>query len=171
MRPHRLQHIRLPCPLLSPRVCSNSCPLSQWCHPTISFSVTPSLPALNVSRVSVFSDELAFHIRWPKYWSFSISPSNEYLGLISFRMDWFGLLAVQGTLNSFLQHHSSKASVLRHSAFLCVFIHFPWKRKDYGRMIADTLKEKRSLGNIIIPDFIPPSKQVQIKTDFWKLAA
>ena len=76
-------------------------------------------------RIRVFCNELALRIRWPKYQSFSISPSNEHSGLISFRIDWFDLLAVQGTLNSFLQHHSSKASVLRHSAFLCVFIHFP----------------------------------------------
>ena len=69
--------------------------------------------------IRVFSNESALHIRWPKYWSFSfsISPSSEYLGLISFRMDWFALLAVPGTLRSLLQHHSSKASVLRHFAF------------------------------------------------------
>ena len=72
--------------------------------------------------IRVFSNEWALHIRWPKYWSFSfsISPSNEYSGLISFRMDWLDLLAVQGTLRSLLQHHSSKASNLRHSAFFMV---------------------------------------------------
>ena len=69
------------------------------------------LPSIFPS-VEVFSSELALHIRWPKYWSFSISPSNEYSGLISFRMDWLYLLAVQGTLKSLLQHHSSKASIL-----------------------------------------------------------
>ena len=70
--------------------------------------------------IRVFSNESVLHIRWPKYWSFSfsISPSNEYSGLISFRMDWLDLLEVQGTLKSLLQHHSSKASILRHSAFL-----------------------------------------------------
>ena len=74
----------------------------------------PSPPALNLSHIRVFSDESALHIRWPKYWSFSfnISPSNEHPGLISFRMDWLDLLAVQGTLKSLLQHHSSKASIL-----------------------------------------------------------
>ena len=71
-------------------------------------------------RTRVFSNELVLHIRWPKYWNFSISPSNEYSELISFRIDWFDLLAVQGTLNSLLQHHSSKASILRRSAFLMV---------------------------------------------------
>ena len=70
--------------------------------------------------ISVFSNELALHIRWPKYWSFSISPSNEYSGLISFRIDRLDLLAVQGTLESLLQHHSLKASVLQCSAFLMV---------------------------------------------------
>ena len=79
------------------------------------------LPSIS-PRIRVFSNEVALHIRWPKYWSFSfsISPSNEYLGLISFRIDWFDLLVVQGTLKSLLQHHSSKASILRHSAFFMV---------------------------------------------------
>ena len=73
-------------------------------------------------NIRVFSNESVLHIRWSKYWSvsFSISPSNEYSGLISFRIDWFDLLAVQGTLKSFLQHHSSKVSTLRHSAFFIV---------------------------------------------------
>ena len=76
------------------------------------------LPSIFPS-IRVFSNESTLHIRWPKYWSFSsnISPSNEHSGLISFRMDWLDLLAVQGTLKSLLQHHSSKASILRHSAF------------------------------------------------------
>ena len=79
------------------------------------------LPSV-LPSIRVFSNELALHIRWPKYWSFSfsISPSNEYSGLISFRTDWFNLLAVQGTLKSLLQHHNSKASVLYHSAFFMV---------------------------------------------------
>ena len=78
--------------------------------------------------IRVFSNESALHIRWPKYWSFSfgISPSNEYSGLISFRMDWLDLLAVQGTLKSLLQHHSSKASILWHSAFLIVQLSHPY---------------------------------------------
>ena len=73
-------------------------------------------------RIRVFSNESVFHIKWPKCWSFSfsISPSNEYSGLISFRIDWFDLLTVQGTLKSLLQHHSSKASILQHSAFFMV---------------------------------------------------
>ena len=100
----------------TPRAYSNSCPLSQWCHPTISFSVIPFSSCLQLFPVSgLFTNESVLCIRWPKYWSFrfSISPSNEYSGLISFRMDWLDLLAVQGTLKSLLQHHSSKASILQ----------------------------------------------------------
>ena len=96
LRPHRLQYTRLPCPSPSPGVCSNSC---QRCHLTISSSVIPLflLPSVFPS-IRIFSNELALRIKWPKYWSFSfsISPSDEYLGLISFRIDWFDLLAVQG---------------------------------------------------------------------------
>ena len=100
--------------LLSPRLCSNSCPLSQWCHSTISFSVTLffSFPHFFPS-IRVFSNESALHTKWPKHWNFSNSPSNEYSGLISFRIDWFELLAVHGTLKSLLQHHNSKALILQ----------------------------------------------------------
>jgi len=86
-----------------------------FCHPLL-------LPPSIFPSIRVFTSESVLHIRWPKYWSFSfsINPSNEYLGLISFRMDWLDLLAVQGTLKSLLQHYSSKASILRHSAFFIV---------------------------------------------------
>ena len=100
LRLHGLQHARPPCPSLTPGVYSNSCPLSRWCHPTISSSVIPfSSQPSNCPSIRVFSNESVLCIRWPKYWtfSFSISPSNEYSGLISFRMDWMDLLAVQGT--------------------------------------------------------------------------
>ena len=95
--PHGLQYTRLPCPSLSPRVYSYSCPLGQWCHPTNSPSVTPFSTALNLSQHQCIFEWVCLRIRWPKYWSFSfsISPSNEYPGLISFRMDWLDLLAVQ----------------------------------------------------------------------------
>ena len=130
LQPHRLQHTRPPYPSSTPRVYSNSCPLSQWYHPTISSSVSSCLlllPSIFPS-IRVFSNESVLHIRWPKYWSFSfsISPSNEYSGLISFRMDWLDLLAVQGTLKSLLQYHSSKVSVLRHSAFFIVQLSHPY---------------------------------------------
>ena len=84
----------------------------------------PLLPSI-FPRIRVIFNNLALHIRWPKYWSFSISSSNEYSGLLFFRIDWFDLLAVQGTLKSFLQQHSLKASVLRHSAFLMVQLSHP----------------------------------------------
>ena len=87
-----------------------------------SHSLSSPSPAFNLSQHSVFSNESVLHIRWPKYWSFSfsISPFDKYSGLISFRIDWFDLFAVQGTLKSLLQHHSSKASILWHSAFFMV---------------------------------------------------
>ena len=122
-RPHRLQHARLLCPLLSPGVCSNSCPLIWHCYLTLSSSAASFSFCLQIfPSVRVFSNESALRIRWPKYWSFScsISPSNEYSGLISFRMDWFDLLAVQMVFKSLLQHHSSETSVLWHSAFFMV---------------------------------------------------
>ena len=86
------------------------------------------LPPSIFPSIRVFSTESVLHIRWPKYWSFSfiISPLNEYSGLISFRMDWLDLLAVQGTFKSLLQHHSTKASVLRHSAFFIVQLSYPY---------------------------------------------
>ena len=95
------------------------------------------LPSIFPS-IRVFSNESVLHIRWPKYWSFSfsISPSNEYSGLISFRIDWFDLIAVQGTLKSLLQHHSSKASILQHSAFLMVQLSHPYMTT--GKTIALT---------------------------------
>ena len=101
------------------------------CHPLL-------LPPSIFPSIRVFSSESALHIRWPKDWSFSfsISPSNEYSGLISFRMDWLDLLAVQGTLKCLLQHHSSKASILRHSAFFIVQLSHPYTTT--GKTIALT---------------------------------
>ena len=130
--PQRLQLTRLPRSLPSPGVCSNSCPLSQWCNSTISFSVVPfssclqSIPAL--------------HIRWPKYRSFnlSISPSNDYSGLISFKIDWFDLLTVQGILRNLIQHQSSKASILWCSAFFMVQLSRPYM--TVGKPIALTIQ-------------------------------
>ena len=124
-RPHESQHTRPPWPSPTPRVHSDSCPSSQRCHPAISSSVVPFSSCLQSLPASEsFPMSQLLRIRWPKYWSFSfsISPSNEHPGLISFRMDWLDLLAVQGTLKSLLQHHSSKASILRHSAFF-TYIH------------------------------------------------
>ena len=134
LQPHGLQHPRLPCPSRSPRVCllklmsiesvmpSNHLIL---CHPLL-------LPSVFLS-IRVFSNESVLRIRWPKDWSFvfNISPSNEHSGLISFRMDWLDLLAVQGTLKGLLQHHSSKASKSSVLSFLhcptLTSIHDHWK--------------------------------------------
>ena len=118
--PHESQHASPPCPSPTPGVHSNSCPLSRWCHPAISSSVIPSSSCPQSLPASVFYKQSTLRMRWPKYWSFSfsISSSKEHPGLISFRMDWLDLLAVQGTLKSLLQHHSSKTSVLRALSFL-----------------------------------------------------
>ena len=127
--PHESQHARPPCPSQTPRVHSDSRPTSHWCHPAISSSVVPlfSYPPIPPS-IRVFSNESTLRMRWPKYlsFSFSIIPSKEIPGLISFRMDWLHLLAVQGTLKSLLQHHSSKASILWHSAFFTVQLSHPY---------------------------------------------
>ena len=103
------------------------------CHPLL------LLPSIFPS-IRVFSNESVLHIRWPKYWSFSFSiiPSNEYSGLISFRMDWLDLLAVQGTLKCLLQHHSLKASILWHSAFFIVQLSYPYMTT--GKILALTIR-------------------------------
>ena len=127
LQPHGLQHPRLHCPSPTPGACSTHVRrVGDANHPFHPLS-SPS-PALKLSQHQVFSNESALHIRWPKYWSFSfsISHSNEYPGLISFRMDWLDLLAVQGTLKSLLQNHSSKASILWHSVFLIVQLSHPY---------------------------------------------
>ena len=125
------------------------------------------LPSIFPS-IRVFSNKSALHIRWPKYWSFSISPSNEYSGLISFRMDWLGLRAVQGTLMSLLQHHSSKASILQHSTFFIVQLSHPYM--IIGKITALTIwifvgKVMSLLFNTLsrfIIAFLPRSKRLLI---------
>ena len=138
--------------LCDPTDCSTPGPLSitnsrSWCKLMSIESVMPSnhlilchpllLPPSIFPSIRVFSNESALHIRWPKYWSFSfrISPSNEHPGLISFRMDWLDLLAVQGTLKSLLQHHSSKASILWRSAFF-IIVQFSHPYMTTGKTIA-----------------------------------
>ena len=128
--PHESQHARPPCPSPTPWVHQNPCPLSRWCHPTISSSVIPysSLPSIFPS-IRVFPSESLLHIRWPKYWSFSfnISPSKEHPGLISFRMDWLNFLAVQESSPTpqFKSINSSALSLL-HSP-TPTSIHDHWK--------------------------------------------
>ena len=121
---HGLQHARPPCPSPTPGVSIESVMTSNHlilCRPLL-------LPPAIFHSIRVFSRESVVRIRWPKYWSFSfsISPSSEYSGLISFRMDWLDLLAVQGTGKSLLQHHSLKASIPRHSAFFMVQLSHPY---------------------------------------------
>ena len=140
LRPNGLQHTILPCPSPSPRACSNSCPSSWWYYPTISSSVVPFSSHLQSSPASgsfLMSQFFASGGQSIGVSSFSISPSNEYSGLISFRIDWLDLLVVQGTLKSFLQHHISIASILWHSAFLMVQLSHPYMTT--GKTIALTM--------------------------------
>ena len=121
LQPQGLQHARPPCPSPTPGAYSNSCALSWWCHPNISSSsVIPLLPPSIFPSIRVFSHESVLYIRWPKYWgfSFSISPSNEYSGLISFRMDWLDLLAP--TLKIF-----SNTTVQKHQFFCAQLLYRP----------------------------------------------
>ena len=147
LRPHGLQLIRLPYPSLSPRACSNSS-IELVMPPNHLILCCPLLllPAIFPS-IRVFSNESALCTRWPKYWSFSfnISPSNKYSGLISFRMDWLDLLAVQRTLKSFFQHHSSKASILQLSAFFIVQLSHPYMTT--GKTIA--LSRRTLVGKVM----------------------
>ena len=126
-------------PSLSPRVCSNSCPLSPWCHPAISSSLPLLFLPSNFTGTRVFSNELVLPIRWSMYWSFSLTIShfNEYSGLISYRADRFDLPAVQGTLKGFLQHHSSKATILWCSSFFMFQLSHPYMTT--GKSIALTI--------------------------------
>ena len=165
--PHEPQHARPLCPTPTPGAHPNSCPLSRWYHPTISSSVIPfsSFPQ-SFPTSGFFSNEAAVCNRWPKYCSFSfnISPSNVHPGLISFRMDWLDLLAVQGTLKSLLQYHSSKASILWCSAFFIVQLSHPYMTT--GKTIA--LTRRTFVGKVmflllnmlsrLIITFLPRSK-------------
>ena len=129
LHPHGLQHTRLPCPPLSPGFCLNSRPLRQWYYP-ISYPPPPSSPfAFSLSQHQALFQWVVSSHRCPKFWSFrfSVNPSDEYLEPISFRIDWFDILAVQGTLKSLLQHHSLKTSILWCSAFFTSNCHtYTW---------------------------------------------
>ena len=118
LRPHEAQHGRPPCPSPTPGVHPNPCPLSRWCHPTISSLPSPSPPALNLSQHQCLFKWVALHIRWS--FNFNINPSSEHPGLIYFWMDWLDVLAVQGILKRLLQHHSSKALIPLCSVFFIV---------------------------------------------------
>ena len=172
LRPHEPQHTRPPCLLPAPGDHTNSRPSSQWCHPAVSSSVVlfSSCPQSFPASGSFQMSQSVLCIRWPKYWSFnfSISPSKEHPGLISFRMDWLDLLAVQWTLQSLLQHHSSKASLLWCSAFFTVQLSHPYMTT--GKTIALTRRtfvDKvmslvfNMLSRLVIT-FLPRSKRLLI---------
>ena len=133
---HETQHARPPCLSPTPRVHPNPCPVMPSSH-LILCGPLLLLPSIFTS-IRIFSNESSLCIRWPKYWSFSfnISPSNEHPGLVSLRMEWMDLLTVQGTLKSLLQHHSSKASILRCSALFRVQLSHPYMTT--GKTIALT---------------------------------
>ena len=129
LQPHESQHARPPCPSPPPGVHPNPCPLSQWCHPATSSSVVPfstCLQSLPASESFPMSQYFAWGGQSTGVSALASSPSNEHPGLISFRMDWLDLLAVQGTLKSLLWHHTSKASILQHSAFFTVQLSHPY---------------------------------------------
>ena len=137
--PHKSQHAMPPCPSPTPGVYSNSCPSSRWRHAAISSSVVPFSSCPQSLPASGSSPMIQLFARGGQSigsFSFSISPSSEHPGLISFRRDWLDLLAVQGTLKSLLQHHSSKASIFRHSAFFIVQLLHPYMTT--GKTIALT---------------------------------
>ena len=125
LRPHEPQHTRPPCSSPTPRVHPNPCPLCRWCHSTISSSVALLFCLQSFPASASFSMNRLFP-SGGKYWRFSVSPSNEYSGLISLNINQFDLLAVQGTLKSLLHHHSLKESILRHSAFFMVQLSHPY---------------------------------------------
>ena len=135
---HGLQHSRLPCPSPTPELAQTHVHLVGDAVQRSHLLSSPSPPAFNLSQHQDLSSESVLHIRWLKYWSFSlsISPFNEYSGLFSFRIDWFDLLAVHGTLKSLLQHHTSKASISQHSGFLTVQLSHPYMTT--GKTIALT---------------------------------
>ena len=170
LRPHELQHARPPCPSPAPGVHSDSRPSSQWCHPAVSSSVVPFFSCPQSLPASVFSNESTLHMRWPKYWSFSFSIIlfKETPGLISFRMDWLDLLAVQGTLKSLLQHHSSKASVLRCSAFFTVQLSHPYvttgKTIDLARrtLVGKVMSLLLNMLSRLVITFLPRSRRLLI---------
>ena len=147
-QPHESQHTRPPCPSPTPRVHSSSRPLSRWCHPAISSSVVPfssCLQCLPESESFPMSQLFAWGGQSTGVSAF-ISSSKEQPGLISFRMDWLDLLAVQGTLKSLLQHHSSKVSILRHSGFFTVQLSHPYVTT--GKTIA--LTRQTFVGKVIL---------------------
>ena len=147
LQPHGLQHTRPPCPSTTPGVYSNPCPLSPWCHSTISSSVVPfsRLQSFPASESFLMSRLFASGGQSIGASASAISASSEYSGLISFKTDWFVLLTIQGTLKGLLQHHSSKASILQCSAFFIIQLSHPYMTT--GQTIA--LTRQTFVGKVI----------------------
>ena len=170
LRPHELYHAWPSCPSPTPRVYSYSCPLHQWCHPTISSSVVPFSCLQSFPAAGPFPMSQCFGSGGQSIgvFSFSINPSNEYSGMISLRIDWLGILAVQGTLKSLLQIQRSKASILQHSAFFIVQLSHPYMTT--GKTIA--LSRWTFVGQVmsllfnmlsrLVINFLPRSKRLLI---------
>ena len=165
LRPHGLQHTRPPCPSPTPKAYPNSCPSSWWCHPTISTSVVPFSSCLNLSQHQGLFQWVSYLHQVAKILAFQL---QHLKGLISFRRDWLDLLAVQGTLKSLLQHHSSKASILWHSALFIIQLSHPYMTT--GKIIA--LTRRTFVGKVmsllfnmlsrLVITFIPRSKHLFI---------
>ena len=169
LQPHESQHVRPSCPYqLSEFTQTHVHRVGDAIQPSNPLS-SPSPPGPNPSSIQVFSNKSTLRMRWPKYWSFSfsISPFNEYPGLISFRMDWLALLAVPGTLKSLLQHHSSKASIIWCSAFFTVQLSHPYMTT--GKTIALTrwtfVRCIRSdqISHSVVSDFLRPHESQHTK--------
>ena len=164
---HKLQEAWFSLPSPSTGACSNSCPLSQWCQASISSSVTPFSCPQSFPASGSFSMNCFLHGRWPNNENFSTSPSNEYSGLISFRIDWINLLAVQETIKSVLQHHSSKAPILQRSTLFMVQLSHPynyWKNHsfDYMDLYGDVMFLLFNTLLRLIIAFLPQSKHLLI---------
>ena len=159
---------RLPCPSLSPEFAQSHIhwvgDAFQPSHPLSS----PSPPALSLYSIRVLSNGLALHIGWPKYWSFSISPSNEYPGLVAFIIDWFDRLAIQGTLKNLLQYHNLKATILWHSAFFMVSLSNPYMSTGKSRALTGWIFVSKMMSLLfnmlsrVVITFLPRSKRLLI---------
>ena len=162
VRLYGLQHTRLPCPSPTPRAHLNSYPSSRWCHLILCHPLL-CLPSIFPS-IRVFSNESVLRIRWPKYWSFSfnISPFNKYSGLISFRIDWFDLLAVQGTFKSLLHYHSLKVSILQHSAFFMVQLSHPYTSLTRRTFVSEVVSLLCNTLSRLVIAFLSRSKHLLI---------
>ena len=169
LRPHELQHARPPCPSPTPGVHSDSIESVMPSNHLILCRPLLLLPPIPPS-IKVFSNVSTLRIRWPKYWSFSFSiiSSKEHPGLISFRMDWLDLLGVQGTLKSLLQHHNSKASILRCSAFFTVQLSHPYKTTgktialNRWTLVGKVMSLLMNMLSRLVITFLPRSKHLLI---------